>query len=74
MFPTLLDDQLLVNEFQFFIEEIEKSHDVNLAGSQRYPVILSAILLHILIILWYLFSFVLISLEFPSGSLCFTVF
>lgn len=37
MFPTLLDDQLLVNEFQFFIEEIEKSHDVNLAGSQRYP-------------------------------------
>ncbi|XP_020264278.1 helicase SEN1 [Asparagus officinalis] len=37
MFPTLLDDQLLVNEFQFFIEEIEKSHDVNLAGSQQYP-------------------------------------
>lgn len=36
-YPTLLDDQELVNEFQFFLEEIEKSHDVNFAGSQQYP-------------------------------------
>lgn len=39
MFPTLLDDQSLVNEFQIFIEAIDNSHDVALSGHQKYPVI-----------------------------------
>lgn len=55
MFPTLLDDQFLVNEFQFFIEEIEKSHDLNLAGSQQYPVNLYSFMLHTLIAFWFSF-------------------
>lgn len=59
MFPTLLDDQFLVNEFQFFIEEIEKSHDVNLAGNQQYPVNPSAILVFInLTVFWCLYAII----------------
>ncbi|MQL85608.1 hypothetical protein Taro_018140 [Colocasia esculenta] len=37
MFPTLLDGQLLVNEFQVFIEAIDNSHELELSGQQQYP-------------------------------------
>ncbi|KAK9097548.1 hypothetical protein Sjap_023045 [Stephania japonica] len=37
MFPILLDDQSLVNEFQIFIEAIDDSHELKLAGNQKYP-------------------------------------
>lgn len=37
MYPILLDDQSLVSEFQLFIEAIDKSHEVTLAGNQQYP-------------------------------------
>lgn len=39
MFPILLDDQSLVNEFQFFIEAVDESHEVTLSSNQQYPVI-----------------------------------
>lgn len=45
MFPMLLDDQSLVTEFQIFIEGIDNSHELALAGHQQYPVI---VLLHLL--------------------------
>lgn len=38
MFPVLLDDQSLVNEFQTFIEAVDDSHELTLAGHQQYPV------------------------------------
>ncbi|CAL9102821.1 unnamed protein product [Musa textilis] len=37
MFPILLDDQSLVNEFQFFIEAVDESHEVTLSSNQQYP-------------------------------------
>ncbi|KAK9097711.1 hypothetical protein Syun_024756 [Stephania yunnanensis] len=37
MFPILLDDQSLVIEFQIFIEAIDDSHELKLAGNQKYP-------------------------------------
>ncbi|XP_058227710.1 uncharacterized protein LOC131336079 isoform X2 [Rhododendron vialii] len=37
MFPMLLDDQSLVTEFQVFIEAIDNSHELSLAGHQQYP-------------------------------------
>ncbi|KAL6996091.1 hypothetical protein U1Q18_006228 [Sarracenia purpurea var. burkii] len=37
MFPILLDDQSLVTEFQIFIEAIDNSHELTLAGYQQYP-------------------------------------
>ncbi|XP_057504671.1 uncharacterized protein LOC130788134 [Actinidia eriantha] len=37
MFPILLDDQSLVAEFQIFIEAIDNSHELTLAGHQQYP-------------------------------------
>lgn len=39
MFPMLLDDQSLVTEFQVFIEAIDNSNELSLAGHQQYPVI-----------------------------------
>lgn len=38
MYPILLDDQSLVAEFQIFIEAVDNSHELTLAGHQRYPV------------------------------------
>lgn len=37
MFPMLLDDQSLVTEFQVFIEAIDNSNELSLAGHQQYP-------------------------------------
>ncbi|KAK1275909.1 putative helicase MAGATAMA 3 [Acorus gramineus] len=37
MYPILLDDQSLVKEFQIFIEAIDNSHELTLAGQQQYP-------------------------------------
>lgn len=37
MFPVLLDDQSLVTEFQIFIEAVDDSHELTLAGHQQYP-------------------------------------
>ncbi|WOK96345.1 hypothetical protein Cni_G05052 [Canna indica] len=37
MFPLLLDDQSLANEFQFFIESVDESHEVTLSSNQQYP-------------------------------------
>ncbi|KAK6911188.1 DNA2/NAM7 helicase-like, C-terminal [Dillenia turbinata] len=37
MFPVLLDDQVLAMEFQTFIEAIDNSHELTLAGNQQYP-------------------------------------
>jgi len=39
MFPDLLDDQAIANEFVPFILEVEKSHDLTLTRSQQYPVL-----------------------------------
>ncbi|KAG0470402.1 hypothetical protein HPP92_016514 [Vanilla planifolia] len=36
-YPVLFDDLSLVNEFQIFLEAVDKHHDVTLAGSQQYP-------------------------------------
>ncbi|KAJ0713630.1 putative P-loop containing nucleoside triphosphate hydrolase, DNA2/NAM7 helicase, helicase [Helianthus annuus] len=37
MFPVLLDDQSLATEFQIFMERVEDSHELTLAGHQQYP-------------------------------------
>ncbi|XP_031505640.1 uncharacterized protein LOC116267851 isoform X2 [Nymphaea colorata] len=37
MFPQLLDDQSLVNEFIPFIEAVDDSQELTLAGHQQYP-------------------------------------
>ncbi|KAF9612426.1 hypothetical protein IFM89_000174 [Coptis chinensis] len=37
MFPVLLDDQSLLTEFQIFIEAIDDSYELTLAGHQQYP-------------------------------------
>ncbi|KAK1434263.1 hypothetical protein QVD17_11183 [Tagetes erecta] len=37
MFPVLLDDQSLATEFQIFMETVEDSHELTLAGHQQYP-------------------------------------
>nr|DAD46144.1 TPA_asm: hypothetical protein HUJ06_004374 [Nelumbo nucifera] len=37
MFPILLEDLSLVYEFQIFIEAIDNSHELTLAGHQQYP-------------------------------------
>lgn len=38
MFPILLDDESLANEFQIFIEAVDDSHELTLGGHQQYPV------------------------------------
>lgn len=38
MYPSLLEGQSLVNEFQIFIEAVDNSHELELAGHQQYPV------------------------------------
>lgn len=37
MFPDLLDDQAIANEFVPFLLEVEKSHDLTLTRRQQYP-------------------------------------
>nr|GMC77348.1 putative helicase magatama 3 [Ipomoea batatas] len=37
MFPILLDDDSLANEFQIFIEAVDDSHELTLGGHQQYP-------------------------------------
>nr|GEU89716.1 putative P-loop containing nucleoside triphosphate hydrolase [Tanacetum cinerariifolium] len=37
MFPELLDDQLLVTEFQMFMEAVDHHHQLRLDGHQHYP-------------------------------------
>lgn len=46
MFPILLDDLLLATEFQAFIDAIDNSHELTLAGDQQYPVITYVLRLH----------------------------
>lgn len=41
MFPILLDDDSLANEFQIFIEAVDDSHELTLGGHQQYPVCLA---------------------------------
>ena len=38
MYPVLLDDQSLANQFQMFIETIDESYEVSLSTNQQYPV------------------------------------
>lgn len=38
MFPFLLDDQSLATDFENFVEAIDNSHELTLAGHQQYPV------------------------------------
>jgi senataxin len=38
MYPVLLDDQSLANQFQIFIETIDESYEVSLSTNQQYPV------------------------------------
>lgn len=38
MYPSLLEGQSLMNEFQIFIEAVDNSHELELAGHQQYPV------------------------------------
>ena len=38
MYPALLDDQSLANQFQMFIETIDESYEVSLSTNQQYPV------------------------------------
>lgn len=38
MYPVLLDDQSLANQFQKFIETIDESYEVSLSTNQQYPV------------------------------------
>uniref|UniRef100_A0ACD5XU29 Uncharacterized protein n=1 Tax=Avena sativa TaxID=4498 RepID=A0ACD5XU29_AVESA len=37
MYPVLLDDQSLANQFQMFIETIDESYEVSLSTNQQYP-------------------------------------
>ncbi|XP_057825136.2 uncharacterized protein LOC131037116 isoform X2 [Cryptomeria japonica] len=37
MYPDLLEDQVLANAFVPFLIEVEKSHELTLAGNQQYP-------------------------------------
>ncbi|KAL6846836.1 hypothetical protein ACP4OV_024284 [Aristida adscensionis] len=37
MYPALLDDQSLANQFQMFIETIDESYEVSLSTNQQYP-------------------------------------
>lgn len=39
MFPVLLDDSSLANEFQIFLEAIDHSYEVTLSTDQQYPVL-----------------------------------
>lgn len=39
-YPILLDDQSLVNEFQIFLEAIDKCCEVTLTGNHQYLVII----------------------------------
>lgn len=38
MYPVLLDDQSLANQFQMFIEKIDETYEVSLSTNQQYPV------------------------------------
>ena len=38
MYPILLDDQSLANQFQMFIETIDESYELSLSTNQQYPV------------------------------------
>ncbi|KAJ8770865.1 hypothetical protein K2173_021780 [Erythroxylum novogranatense] len=37
MFPSLLDDQSLIIEFELFIEAVDNMHELALAGHQQFP-------------------------------------
>ncbi|XP_062193349.1 uncharacterized protein LOC133896754 isoform X2 [Phragmites australis] len=37
MYPALLDDQSLANQFQMFIETIDESYELSLSTNQQYP-------------------------------------
>nr|CAB3457460.1 unnamed protein product [Digitaria exilis] len=37
MYPVLLDDQSLANQFQLFIETIDESYELSLSTNQQYP-------------------------------------
>jgi len=37
MYPVLLDDQSLANQFQMFIETIDESYELSLSTDQQYP-------------------------------------
>ncbi|KAF8694890.1 hypothetical protein HU200_037991 [Digitaria exilis] len=37
MYPVLLDDQSLANQFQVFIETIDESYELSLSTNQQYP-------------------------------------
>lgn len=37
MYPVLLDDQSLANQFQMFIEKIDETYEVSLSTNQQYP-------------------------------------
>ncbi|CAD6218676.1 unnamed protein product [Miscanthus lutarioriparius] len=37
MYPVLLDDQSLANQFQMFIEKIDETYEVRLSTNQQYP-------------------------------------
>ncbi|PWA56676.1 P-loop containing nucleoside triphosphate hydrolase [Artemisia annua] len=37
MFPELLDDQMLITEFQIFLEAVDHFHQLTLDGHQHYP-------------------------------------
>ncbi|RLN33906.1 uncharacterized protein C2845_PM03G01890 [Panicum miliaceum] len=37
MYPVLLDDQSLANQFQMFIETIDESYELSLSTNQQYP-------------------------------------
>lgn len=39
MFPVLLDDQSLLNEFELFIEAVDNMHELALSGQQQFPVL-----------------------------------
>lgn len=39
MFPVLLDDSSLANEFQIFLQAIDDSYEVTLSTDQQYPVL-----------------------------------
>lgn len=47
MFPYLMEDQLLTTEFETFIEAMDNSHELALAGHQQYPVYFLAFIIFI---------------------------
>lgn len=70
MFPYLMEDQFLTTEFETFIEAMDNSHELALAGHQQYPV-------YILALINFMFNwfsdniFILQPSNLSAGSLCF---